>query len=226
MSSLVPDEIQGTGFYTPMDLVPDEKPTQPDSKSIEADKKLCSVEKCTNKPAGKGLCNMHYKRLRSNGSPDVVWPNRTKPPRTKNAAYSIWLNMRGRCTNSNVPEYKHYGGRGISVCDRWKEKDKGFDNFLEDMGERPEGLTLDRINNDGNYEPSNCRWATWSQQMLNRRHKLASTGLRGIYFSNGKYQARYKINGHPISLGAFADKETAFKVREAFIKELKKDKHE
>ena len=79
--------------------------------------------------------------------------------------YETWHGMWSRCTNAKLPHFKHYGGRGISVCERWSE----FWAFVEDMGSRPEVHTLDRIDNDAGYEPSNCRWATQKQQVANRR---------------------------------------------------------
>ena len=79
--------------------------------------------------------------------------------------YWTWAGMWQRCTNPKGPSYKNYGGRGIRVCQRWKS----FQVFLADMGPRPPGMSLDRINNDGNYEPSNCRWTTQREQVRNRR---------------------------------------------------------
>lgn len=73
--------------------------------------------------------------------------------------------MRKRCENPNCKSYADYGGRGIAVCERWQS----FDNFLADMGVRPDGMSLDRIDSDGNYEPSNCRWATRIEQSHNSR---------------------------------------------------------
>jgi hypothetical protein len=87
---------------------------------------------------------------------------------TDSPTYTSWRAMKGRCLNENASNYDNYGGRGIRICDRWLN----FESFLLDMGHRPKGKTLDRIDPDGNYEPSNCRWATAKQQANNQRRHM------------------------------------------------------
>ena len=84
-----------------------------------------------------------------------------------NRTYGIWQAMRSRCLNPNNSRWEHYGGRGIKICKRWSK----YENFLADMGEAPKGLTLERINVNKNYTPSNCKWATWLEQARNKQKR-------------------------------------------------------
>lgn len=97
--------------------------------------------------------------------------------RNRPGVYGSWCGMITRCLNVRSKKFKHYGGRGIQVCLRWRK----FENFLSDMGERPANLTLDRINNDWSYMPSNCRWATRREQRINQRPRHNPKNLSGLW---------------------------------------------
>jgi hypothetical protein len=87
--------------------------------------------------------------------------------RRMSPTYAVWHGMKQRCTNPNFKQWKDYGGRGIKVCKRWQ----AFENFLADMGEKPPKLQIDRIDNNGDYKPSNCRWVTPKENSATRRRK-------------------------------------------------------
>lgn len=110
--------------------------------------------------------------------------------------YRIWCGMRKRCLNPAARAYARYGGRGVTACERWSR----FENFLADMGECPDGLTIERIDNDRGYEPSNCKWATYAEQSANRRNTVKFDGLTlpelarrdGIPYATAYYRAKLK----------------------------------
>jgi hypothetical protein len=123
----------------------------------------------------------------------------------KSSEYRIWRHMRTRCENANSPAYKWYGGKGIKVCDRWLE----FKNFFEDMGKRPSPKhSIDRINVEGDYELSNCRWATMKTQQRNRSNNVIYT-FKGVTASLAELcelnNCKYKTVHMRMSKGASID---------------------
>lgn len=179
---------------------------------VEADKikpNCCSVEGCDKpKPYKKGLCDMHYQRLSNNGDVNIV--QKRRDGQTEHPLYNTYGGMKKRCLQENDKDYPRYGGRGIKICDRWLGVD-GFFNFVDDMGERPEGYTLDRIDSEGDYSPENCRWADINTQGLNKRN----VKHRGVIFyeSLNKYRARISVDKISYELGMFEDLEEAIEVR-------------
>ena len=129
------------------------------------------------------------------------------------AEFVCWQDMRSRCNKQYNSAYKDYGGRGIIVCPRWSES---FDNFFADMGPRPKGSSLDRMDNDGNYEPTNCRWATATQQSINTRISIRNkTGVKGVHWDNKnkKWYAKIKVHKKDVFLGRFLTLEDASRAR-------------
>jgi hypothetical protein len=137
--------------------------------------RLCSVKGCSRSHSSKGFCRAHYIRHRRGGDPHKGFGIEKKESHGMcgTPTYVTWSNVKTRCFNPNAIGYGHYGGRGIKMCKRWRGS---FTNFLEDMGERPIGKELDRKDNDGDYDPGNCRWVTHSENSRNTR------GIRCIDF--------------------------------------------
>lgn len=179
-------------------------------------KGLCTVIDCNRIHRCNGYCELHNYRFSIYGNPltvkKVFGDNRSKHP-----LYRIYNSMKTRCSVGSNSGHLYYSDRGIKVCDRWLGTD-GFNNFVLDMGERPKGHSIDRIDVNGNYEPSNCSWATIHQQCSNRRSNKKRVGVtyRG---SSKKWSAELRVDSKIHKLGCFSNFNDAVKARE--LAELK-----
>lgn len=175
--------------------------------------KLCTVENCNNSASSRSWCNRHYMLWYRYGEPTFCKRSK-KDNKTKVKEYTIWASMKQRCSDKNCRSYSNYGGRGIKVCDRWLDISNGFRNFLEDMGKRPKYMSIDRIDNEGDYEPSNCRWATAQQQSVNKRvYKNNTSGQTGVYRFREQWVASIKRERKHVFLGYFNSKLSAIEAR-------------
>lgn len=185
----------------------------------------CKVEDCQKTSDcgnfSNGYCRAHYVRTLTGCSLDKPIRVIDKNNRTGHKLFSLYKIMCQRCNIKSIQEYSNYGGRGIKVCDRWLGVN-GFINFLSDMGDRPTpNHSLDRIDVNGDYEPSNCRWATKHEQASNTRK---SKDIVGVNKCKNKWRAYLKVNKKYVLMQSFYNKEDAIKARlDAEIKFLGKN---
>lgn len=184
--------------------------------------KSCSVPDCERTHHCKGYCELHYSRMRNNGT---LIPKKLRHGEVKHPLYQKYHDMKSRCYHEGHHSYKDYGGRGIKLADEWLGL-YGFINFKnyieKTIGARPSPqYSLDRIDNDKGYLPGNLRWATRHTQSLNRRMQSNnSSGYVGVTRKSGKWQAGINRSGKFIYLGTYKTAKEAAKHVQAATKAM------
>jgi hypothetical protein len=189
------------------------------AKSISNHKRAlvdhCSAEDCKEPNHAKGYCGLHYQAFKRTGKPELT---KRIDGRMKHPLYYRYRAMLRRCYDQKHPRYHDWGGRGIRVCDQWRGID-GFWQYVKDMGLPPtRGHTIDRRDNEGDYTPENCHWATGTEQNANTREfrKNNKSGIRNIDWNKrlNKWRLQKVINGKKTSFGHYDTLEEAAKAKQ------------
>lgn len=178
--------------------------------------KICKIDGCGNKHKARGWCKKHYTRWCRHGDPNIVL--REMHGYSRHHLYGVWRNMKRRCYEENNKRYKDYGGKGITVCNEWKNSSKAFIDWALPLWK--EGLEIDRKKNNGNYESSNCHFVTHEENQQNREllQSNNASGYRGVSWKDKKWRAQITINNKLKHLGYFVSaKEAALTYDNAII---------
>lgn len=174
----------------------------------------CNTPQCSNNHYAKGLCKLHYQRHKRGTNLNTPLRRKEKHGMAGSRTYISWQRMIQRCYNPLETNFKNWGGRGITVCDEWRES---FNSFYKDMGDRPLGTSIDRIDNSKGYFKENCKWSTRREQNINKRMQSNNTsGTVGVIFYKNGWQA----NAFGKYLGRYKTKEDAVAIREQYIERI------